>query len=72
MFNKSDEYIGKLAFFMAINNAKFRKPVVPGDQLVMEVALVNKRFSTFMFKAKAFVDTQLVAEADLQAAIVDK
>ncbi|MGA1249353.1 MAG: bifunctional UDP-3-O-[3-hydroxymyristoyl] N-acetylglucosamine deacetylase/3-hydroxyacyl-ACP dehydratase [Candidatus Kapaibacteriota bacterium] len=68
----SDSYKeGKLVFFMAINNAKFRKPVIPGDQLVMEVSLTGKRFNTFAMSAKAFVDGALVAEAELSAAIVD-
>jgi len=63
---------GKLALFMGINNAKFRKPVTPGDQLVFEVQMVGKRFNTFSFKAKAMVGGSVVAEADLQAALVDK
>ncbi len=61
----------KLVLFVAINNAKFRRPVVPGDQLVMEVVMTGRRFNTFSLKAKGFVDGQLVAEADLTAAIVD-
>jgi UDP-3-O-[3-hydroxymyristoyl] N-acetylglucosamine deacetylase/3-hydroxyacyl-[acyl-carrier-protein] dehydratase len=63
---------GKLVFFMTINNVKFRKPVVPGDRLVMELALVSKRFNTVALKGKAYVDDQVVAEAEFQAAIVDK
>lgn len=62
----------KLVLFMGINNAKFRKPVVPGDQLVLDVTMVNMRLGTFSLKAKAIVNDQLVAEADLLAAIVDK
>jgi 3-hydroxymyristoyl/3-hydroxydecanoyl-(acyl carrier protein) dehydratase len=56
---------------MAINNAKFRKPVTPGDQLMMEVTMTGKRFNTFAMSAKAYVDGGLVAEAELSAAIVD-
>ncbi|MCX7930789.1 MAG: bifunctional UDP-3-O-[3-hydroxymyristoyl] N-acetylglucosamine deacetylase/3-hydroxyacyl-ACP dehydratase [Chlorobi bacterium] len=62
----------KLVFFMGINNAKFRKPVIPGDQLVLDVVMTGKRFNTIALHAKAFVGEQLVAEADLQAAVVDK
>lgn len=62
----------KLVMFMGINNAKFRKPVIPGDQLVMDVTMTGRRFNTFALRAKAFVGGQLVAEADLTAAIVDK
>jgi UDP-3-O-[3-hydroxymyristoyl] N-acetylglucosamine deacetylase/3-hydroxyacyl-[acyl-carrier-protein] dehydratase len=68
----SDTYQeGKLVFFMGINNAKFRKPVIPGDQLVMEVTMTGKRFNTFAMSAKAYVADILVAEAELSAAIVD-
>ncbi|GIV56178.1 MAG: bifunctional enzyme LpxC/FabZ [Candidatus Kapaibacterium sp.] len=62
----------KLVFFMGINNAKFRKPVVPGDQLVLDVVLTGKRFNTIALQAKAYVGESLVAEADLQAAVVEK
>ncbi|MFA6978532.1 MAG: bifunctional UDP-3-O-[3-hydroxymyristoyl] N-acetylglucosamine deacetylase/3-hydroxyacyl-ACP dehydratase [Ignavibacteriaceae bacterium] len=62
----------KLVMFMQINNAKFRKPVVPGDVLTLEVELVNKKSKVVMMSGKAFVDEVLVAEADFMAAIVDK
>lgn len=62
----------KLVLFMGINNAKFRKPVVPGDQLVLDVTMVSRRLGTFSLKAKAIVNDQLVAEAELLAAIVDR
>ncbi|MBI5216657.1 MAG: bifunctional UDP-3-O-[3-hydroxymyristoyl] N-acetylglucosamine deacetylase/3-hydroxyacyl-ACP dehydratase [Ignavibacteriae bacterium] len=63
---------GKLAMFTSINNAKFRKPVVPGDTLVMEVTMQNRRARMAQMNAKAFVDGVLAAEADLSAAIVDR
>lgn len=62
----------KLAYFMGIKNAKFRRPVFPGDQLIMEVKLISKRLNAFMFEGKATVDGQIVAEAEFQAALVDK
>ncbi|MBA4251509.1 MAG: UDP-3-O-[3-hydroxymyristoyl] N-acetylglucosamine deacetylase [Chlorobiaceae bacterium] len=62
----------KLVYFMQINNAKFRKPVVPGDQLVMEVELINKKTKVVSMHGKAYVNDQLVAEADFTAAIVDR
>ncbi len=62
----------KLAMFTSINNAKFRRPVVPGDQLVMEVTMQARRSRIALMNAKAFVDGELVAEADLSAAIVDR
>ncbi|HZV11947.1 MAG TPA: bifunctional UDP-3-O-[3-hydroxymyristoyl] N-acetylglucosamine deacetylase/3-hydroxyacyl-ACP dehydratase [Candidatus Kapabacteria bacterium] len=72
MLHRLDNPDNQLVFFLAINNAKFRKPVVPGDQLVMEVSLVNKRSKAFTLAAKAFVDGTVVAEAELMAAIIDK
>ncbi len=62
-----------LVYFMSINNAKFRKPVVPGDQLTLEAELVNvKGGKYFSIKGSAFVDGNLVAEADFMAAMVPK
>ncbi|MGA2622318.1 MAG: bifunctional UDP-3-O-[3-hydroxymyristoyl] N-acetylglucosamine deacetylase/3-hydroxyacyl-ACP dehydratase [Bacteroidota bacterium] len=63
---------GKLAMFTSINNAKFRKPVVPGDQLIMEVVMQARRATMAQMHAKAFVNGILVAEADLSAVIVDR
>ncbi|HKI77192.1 MAG TPA: bifunctional UDP-3-O-[3-hydroxymyristoyl] N-acetylglucosamine deacetylase/3-hydroxyacyl-ACP dehydratase [Ignavibacteriaceae bacterium] len=62
----------KLVYFMQINNAKFRKPVLPGDQLYLEIELTNKKSKVVMMSGKAFVNDVLVAEADFMAAIVDK
>ncbi|MCH7972470.1 MAG: bifunctional UDP-3-O-[3-hydroxymyristoyl] N-acetylglucosamine deacetylase/3-hydroxyacyl-ACP dehydratase [Bacteroidetes bacterium] len=62
----------KLVYFMQINNAKFRKPVVPGDQLYLEVKLKNKKSKIVMMSGRAFVGDDLVAEADFMAAIVDR
>ena len=62
----------KLVYFMAINNAKFRKPVLPGDQLVFELTMVNRKSRICQMKGKAFVDGNLVAEAEMMASIVDR
>lgn len=62
----------KLVFFMGINNVKFRKPVVPGDQLVFELQMVSRRSKVVQMRGQAFVDGALVAEGDLTAAIVDR
>lgn len=62
----------KLVYFMQINNAKFRKPVVPGDQLFMEVELTQKKSKVVMMSAHAYVNDLLVAEAEFMAGIVDK
>jgi beta-hydroxyacyl-ACP dehydratase FabZ len=62
----------KLVMFVGMDNVKFRKPVMPGDQLVMEVVMTQRRFNTFTLEAKAYVDGKLAAEAQLRAAVVDK
>jgi len=62
----------KLVYFMQINNAKFRKPVVPGDQLVLEIVLTSKKSKVVMMSGKAFVNETLVAEADFMAGVVDR
>jgi|WetSurMetagenome_2_1015567.scaffolds.fasta_scaffold09375_2 UDP-3-O-[3-hydroxymyristoyl] N-acetylglucosamine deacetylase / 3-hydroxyacyl-[acyl-carrier-protein] dehydratase len=62
----------KLVFFMAINNAKFRKPVLPGDQLVFELKMVSRKSRICQMKGEAFVDGNLVAEAEMMASIVPR
>ena len=63
---------GKLVYFMTIENARFRKPVVPGDRLVRNVQKLRSRGSVFKFSGKAFVGEVLAAEATFSAMIVDK
>ncbi|MFN3693427.1 MAG: bifunctional UDP-3-O-[3-hydroxymyristoyl] N-acetylglucosamine deacetylase/3-hydroxyacyl-ACP dehydratase [Ignavibacterium sp.] len=62
----------KLVYFMQINNAKFRKPVVPGDQLFMEVELTQKKSKVVVMTARSYVNDVLVAEAEFMAGIVDR
>lgn len=62
---------GKLAFFMAANNVKFRKPVVPGDQLRLEVEVGKLRSKTGQVVTRALVDGEIVAEAELMFALVE-
>jgi UDP-3-O-[3-hydroxymyristoyl] N-acetylglucosamine deacetylase/3-hydroxyacyl-[acyl-carrier-protein] dehydratase len=62
----------KLVVFMQINNAKFRKQVVPGDQLMMEVELTQKKSKIVMMSGKTYVNDVLVAEAEFMAGIVDR
>ena len=56
---------GRIAYFMSIGNAKFRKVVKPGDQLIIEVEIVRMRSRMAVVKAKAFVGDNLVSEAEL-------
>lgn len=68
LLNKPD-HRGKIAYFMAVNKVKFRKPVVPGDRLVMEVELGKVRARTAQATGRAFVDGKLVCEGELMFAI---
>lgn len=62
---------GKLVYFMAIDNAKFRTPVEPGCLLSLEVSFVQKRSSVCKFAGRALVDGKLAAEASFTAMIAD-
>jgi UDP-3-O-[3-hydroxymyristoyl] N-acetylglucosamine deacetylase/3-hydroxyacyl-[acyl-carrier-protein] dehydratase len=62
----------KLVYFTGIENAKFRKPVRPGDQLRFEMEMIKFRAPICKMAGKAFVDGVLVCEAELSAAIVDR
>jgi 3-hydroxyacyl-[acyl-carrier-protein] dehydratase len=55
--------------FIGIDNARFRKPVVPGDQVRFELEAMNLKRSIWKFKGKAFVEGTLVAEAELMATV---
>lgn len=62
----------KVLYFMSIDKAKFRKPVVPGDQVRFEMEIIKTRGSIHSFKGVAKVGTVVVAEAEMMAMIVDK
>jgi len=62
---------GKLAFFLAADNIKFRKTVVPGDQLILDVVVGKIKSKTGQVHGVAMVDGKVVAEADLMFALVD-
>lgn len=61
----------KLIYFTGIENAKFRRPVVPGDQLRIEMELLNRRVNFGKMSGRATVEGKLAAEAIVQFAIVD-
>ena len=61
-----------LFFFTGIDKARFRKPVVPGDQLIFEIKLLKKRARVVRMAGVATVDGAKVAEAELMAAYGDK
>lgn len=62
----------KLVFFMGIDKAKFRRQVVPGDQLILEAEVIQKKSKIMKFKGRAYVDNNLVAEAELMAGMQDR
>jgi beta-hydroxyacyl-ACP dehydratase FabZ len=62
---------GKLVYFTGIESAKFRRPVIPGDQLRLEMVLVNRKNHFGTMSGRATVDGRLVAEAMVRFAIVD-
>ena len=63
---------GKLVYFMTVENAKFRKPVVPGDQMRVHVVKEKQRANIWKFHAEAKVDGKVVAEATYAAMILDR
>lgn len=62
----------KLVFFMGIENARFRKPVRPGDQLRLEMTVLRSRARVGKLNGKAYVEDDLVAEADIMFSLVDR
>lgn len=59
---------GELYYFAAIDNARFKRPVVPGDQLVLKVEFLTEKRGITKFTGKAYVDGKLACEADLMCA----
>ncbi|MDF1581101.1 MAG: 3-hydroxyacyl-ACP dehydratase FabZ [Desulfuromonadales bacterium] len=62
----------KVTYFSGIDKVRFRKPVVPGDVLRIEIKLTARRRGIYFFSGKAFVEGTLVAEAELKAMFADK
>ena len=62
----------KVVYFMSIDNVKFRRPVVPGDQLRTELEMIQHRGRTCRMRGTAYVDGNLVAEAEFMARVVDR
>lgn len=62
----------KVVYFLGIDKARFRHPVFPGDQVRFVLEVLKNRRSIWTFKAEAFVDDRLVAEAELMATIMDR
>ena len=65
-----EEAEGKLVYFMTIDNARFRKPVVPGDSMHIHVKKVQNRRNVWKFEGEAIVDGKVCAEATFSAMIM--
>lgn len=65
------EAAGKVVYFMTIDDARFRKPVVPGDSLHIHVEKVQSRAQVWKFKGRAMVGDKVCAEATFSAMITD-
>lgn len=70
--SSQEEIENKVVYFMSIDNAKFRAPVTPGDQLVYKINVIKNKGAVWQLDAKAYVDDKVVAQAELKAMIVDK
>jgi beta-hydroxyacyl-ACP dehydratase FabZ len=62
----------KVVYFMGIDGVRFRKPVLPGDQLRMEVEMLQFRGKVAKMKGVAYVEGKVAAEAEMLAGLVDK
>ncbi|MBN2071339.1 MAG: bifunctional UDP-3-O-[3-hydroxymyristoyl] N-acetylglucosamine deacetylase/3-hydroxyacyl-ACP dehydratase [Candidatus Krumholzibacteriota bacterium] len=72
LFSSVDDHEKYLVYFMSINNAKFRKPVVPGDQVRFELELKSLKKRFCKMRGLAYVDGKIVAEADLTSTLVER
>jgi 3-hydroxyacyl-[acyl-carrier-protein] dehydratase len=72
MLRQVEDRQGKLIYFAGIDNCRFRRPVVPGDQLVLEITVLRRRQRFAVMHGVARVGGELAAEADLSSAMVDR
>jgi len=69
---QEDTRRGKLTYFAAINDAKFRKPVVPGDTLILECIVEYARHRMIKSKCRALVEDEVVTEANMSFILMEK
>lgn len=72
LLNAIEDQEKKVVYFMSIDGVKFRKPVIPGDQLRFELEMLSFRRNTCRMQGKTYVEDTLVAEATFMAAVVDR
>lgn len=71
MYHEVSDASNKLVFFTGIDNARFRRPVIPGDTLRMELTVLKLRSRYIRLRGEAYVEDQLVAEAEISSSLVD-
>ncbi len=71
-FGNAENPGDKLVLFAGIDRARFKKPVVPGDQLVIETEYVTHKLGMWSFKGRATVDGALAASAEIKVVVVDR
>lgn len=69
---RSGATVGKSVYFMSIEKAKFRRPVVPGDQLRLEINILQQRGNVWKFSGSAIVEEKVAAEAEFTAMVTDR
>jgi beta-hydroxyacyl-ACP dehydratase FabZ len=72
LFGTDEQRESKLVYFSGIDGCRFRQPVIPGDQLRLEVTVLRRRGRYYKMKGEAFVEGALVAEAELSCTVVDR
>jgi len=72
LLNSVDDPENKLMYFVGIDKARFRKPVLPGDQLRFELQLLRFGGSVCKMEGKAYVEGELVAEAELLSTVIER
>ncbi len=69
VFNMKENYEPSLVYFMTIDKARFRKPVVPGDQVRYHVEKIRNRGTVWRFRCEAYVEENMVAQAEISAMV---
>ncbi len=69
---EEDDLKNKLTYFMGIDKARFRKPILPGSVIILNVELIKRKQSVWIFHGRAEVEGKLCAEADLMASFLPK
>jgi len=71
-FSLEKDVSDKWLLFAGIDKARFKRPVVPGDQLIIEAEFVSRKLNLWQFKATASVDGKLASQAEVRVATIDK